>query len=870
MQIERFYGHLLLLLLITVALPISLFAQGNVKPDSVQNLSQPGLRNYECCHTFIVSNRSAGSIREFRVRLVSDGGEFIQGQAGSPIDWDIFLSKRSIQWLSSTSQAEIDSNESLTSFSFCVRDTGVYLLAWETWDEDGLRYTDTLTFICSGRTNCDEAFFRPLPSILRCGFDIDLLNENNEQKIVNDFHIRLLTPGFKIDTVGARIPAGWRLDRLDSVSISWKTTDSALSIGDFAENFRIYMQTLGSPSVRLTWWTTNFGTQICRDTVTVLCGLRAPDTLLTRRTTVGTDTCCRDILLINSHQPRSPLKRFTLALNTAKAEIILPRSLPLGWSVDMNSSADTATFTIDTLLMPGDSVIFSGVCFDNDLASSDEVRYNWITEYDDLVVMIGGGTVPCFRDVVFCDTVSALVDSSLTATQRCITLNLGNRNSRRDTIKRFTVRIDNPGTRLRILNATPPLGWSIDKVTADSVTFHRGTVDPGFNKEFVFCLNIDTNARDPLTMTWTTWADNSRPICTESIPLRVDLRLACDSVVMVENDQSIDPLCCFDVTFYNKNGKGLPIDQMNVRVPRIDLIIDTAQASGSWSLASDFFPSIFVDYVGDTLRAGDSVTFSFCVDARASQERPITFDVIWQTYSRGEVICFDTIRVVCEGSPGRCDSVVAVEPTGGANPTCVAQYQVQNLHTPDGPINNVQFTIVEGNANFLSGKGESGAADFDQVSLSPKQVIFRGSTIPSGEVADYFALELEAAEGTEVSIEVCTFEDDTELCCEVKKFTCSTLGVEGEGSKEGTLVQSIIPNPFSGTTQITYHMEHPGGVTLLLLDAEGREVKRYSEGIKKGGTHSIVVEGEDIPSGVYFYLLQAGEERETGRLLLVK
>jgi len=837
--------------------------------DSVQVLSQPGLNPYECCYTFIVSNHSSGSIREFWIQLISGSGEFISGRAGSPIEWNVFLDRKDIQWLTSTSDAEIDSGESVTSFRFCVRDTGVYRLVWETWDDMGVRAKDTLVFVCSAHNNCDEAFFRALPSIERCGFDIDLLNENGQLKIVNDFHIQLLSPGFSLDTVGHRIPAGWRLDHVDSTTISWKATDGGLSVGDFVENFRIYVQSLGNPTVRLTWWTTNFDTEICHDTLTLLCGLRAPDTLFSRPASVGDDTCCRDFLLMNSHQPRSPLKRFGLVMNTQNGEFFAPPSRPDGWSFTLNAAGDSLLFTIDSFLAPGDSVLFPGICFDNDLAADDTVRYMWLTQYDDLLVTRGLGSALCFRDVIFCDSVTALVDSLLTATQRCITLDLENRNSRRDTIRRFTVKIDNAGTPLRILNAQAPVSWSIDRITPDSVIFHRGTVDPGFDRTFEFCVNIDTNALDPLNITWTTWADNVRPICTESIPVKVDLRLACDSVVIVENDQSVDPLCCFDVTFYNKNGKGRPIDQMSVRVPRVDLIMDTATASGSWSLRPDIFPAVSVDFVGDTLRAGDSVTFSFCVNAIAVQERPVSFDIIWQTLSASQLVCFDTLRVICEGSPGLCDSI-EVTATPDADEKCFVWYGIGNIHTPDGPINNVQFTILDSVAKFISADADGSAAGFDQVMLSPKQVIFKGSTIPAGEYVENFRMIFDTPNDSEVILEACTFEDDLKLCCEVDTIFCSSLGVEDETSFANSLLHSVSPNPFTDRTLFHFQLDKRGGVTLLLLDVDGREVKRYEEGMLEAGEHTLVVDGGGLPSGRYFYVLQAGSKCATGRMMLVR
>ena len=55
-----------------------------------------------------------------------------------------------------------------------------------------------------------------------------------------------------------------------------------------------------------------------------------------------------------------------------------------------------------------------------------------------------------------------------------------------------------------------------------------------------------------------------------------------------------------------------------------------------------------------------------------------------------------------------------------------------------------------------------------------------------------------------------------------------------------------------------------------VIDEDGTEVKRYEEGMVEAGEHQIVINGEELPSGIYFYVLQAGGERGTGRLVIVK
>jgi hypothetical protein len=860
---------LLLLLSLVAALPA--FGQDELPDDTVQVISQPGQNPYECCHSFAVFNRSKGSISDFRVYLIDEGGVFIGGQAGSPIEWNVFLDTRSAQWIPETNEAEIDSGESVTSFSVCIKDTGVYHVVWESWDNDGVRSRDTLTFICGPRNNCDQAFFTPVPSLFRCGFDIDLLNENGRQKKVNDLHLQVISAGFSIDTTGARVPDGWRIDRFDSSLIVWETSGDGLSVGDFVQDFRFYLNTTGSSVARVAWWTTNFGEPICTDTLDLMCGLRVPDTLFSRRTNVGMDSsCCRDFLLINSHSPRTPLHHFVLLTRDTGASLSMPDNLPDGWKANLSTELDTLFLSSDSSLAYGDSVVFGGICFDNNLAGTDSVRYQWRTEFEDVWVTGGGGVFYCFRDAVFCDSVEVQIDSTLGVQKRCIDLTVKNRNSRRDTIYRITAHIANEGAPRRILEASAPTGWSLDEFTDDSVTWHRGNVDPDFERSgFEFCVSTDTNAIDPMTIRWTTWGLNFRPICTDSIEVNAGLRLDCDSVVFSENDQSINPLCCYDVTLYNTNGKGRAIDRFEVRVPRVDLILDTAEASGSWMLNSDVFPAVAATFVGDTLKAGDSVTFTVCVNAIAVEERPFNYFLQWRTYSAGEQLCFDSVFVSCEGAPGECDSVILsrqpFEEDG-----CVAGYTVVNKHTPDGPVNNLQFRILSDVGDFTSAIATGDAAGFDDVTVSPQEVLFAGDVIPAGEIAGEFRLDLSADVGDEIIIEICTFEDDLELCCQVDTVTCVALSVDDERLTAGRLIQSVTPNPFEESSLVTYHLRQPGTVRYTLVDASGRTIEKRETGLQSSGDHALEIDGSDKPSGLYYAILESDGIREVVRIVVVQ
>ncbi len=78
------------------------------------------------------------------------------------------------------------------------------------------------------------------------------------------------------------------------------------------------------------------------------------------------------------------------------------------------------------------------------------------------------------------------------------------------------------------------------------------------------------------------------------------------------------------------------------------------------------------------------------------------------------------------------------------------------------------------------------------------------------------------------------------------------------------------PNPFNPTTVITYHLPINSFVTLKIYDVLGREVVGLVNGRQNAGSHSVIFNASNLPSGLYFYRLQAGTFSETKKLLLLK
>jgi endoglucanase len=78
------------------------------------------------------------------------------------------------------------------------------------------------------------------------------------------------------------------------------------------------------------------------------------------------------------------------------------------------------------------------------------------------------------------------------------------------------------------------------------------------------------------------------------------------------------------------------------------------------------------------------------------------------------------------------------------------------------------------------------------------------------------------------------------------------------------------PNPFNPSTIITFTLPEKSFVTLKVYDTLGREISTLYSGVTPPGTYTRQWNAEGMPSGTYFYRLQAGSYIETKKITLIK
>jgi hypothetical protein len=78
------------------------------------------------------------------------------------------------------------------------------------------------------------------------------------------------------------------------------------------------------------------------------------------------------------------------------------------------------------------------------------------------------------------------------------------------------------------------------------------------------------------------------------------------------------------------------------------------------------------------------------------------------------------------------------------------------------------------------------------------------------------------------------------------------------------------PNPFNPSTTISFNLPVRSFVSLKVFDLIGREVATIVSEEMQAGKYSRQWNALDLPSGIYFYRLQAGSFTETKKLILLK
>jgi len=133
----------------------------------------------------------------------------------------------------------------------------------------------------------------------------------------------------------------------------------------------------------------------------------------------------------------------------------------------------------------------------------------------------------------------------------------------------------------------------------------------------------------------------------------------------------------------------------------------------------------------------------------------------------------------------------------------------------------------------------------------------------------------------ELDITNTNMEELYRITINLTSLTTTTLSTDN--SPEEYLLAENYPNPFNTSTTLAYRIKELSTVTLVIYNLMSQEVYRWNRGTAKPGYYEIIWDGKDelgnsVPSGIYFYRLeasptsvwQAGDFVRTRKMVLLK
>lgn len=83
-------------------------------------------------------------------------------------------------------------------------------------------------------------------------------------------------------------------------------------------------------------------------------------------------------------------------------------------------------------------------------------------------------------------------------------------------------------------------------------------------------------------------------------------------------------------------------------------------------------------------------------------------------------------------------------------------------------------------------------------------------------------------------------------------------------------LQQNYPNPFNPATRIRYTVARSSKVVMKVFNVLGNDVETLVDEVKPAGTYELTWNPANLPSGIYFYQLNAGNFVETKKMILLK
>ena len=206
--------------------------------------------------------------------------------------------------------------------------------------------------------------------------------------------------------------------------------------------------------------------------------------------------------------------------------------------------------------------------------------------------------------------------------------------------------------------------------------------------------------------------------------------------------------------------------------------------------------------------------------------------------------------------------------------------------TENGVVNNINFALSKsyamGNAivygNIVDGNGDNVEGAVASLIDNNGEVVnstisdLDGSFVLDGLSSGSYQLVSSVVDYSEAEVNDVTLESsnnylNVDLVLAVDGVT--SISTDSKIVTDFALSQNY-PNPFNPSTVINYQLPSNSFVTIKVYNVIGKEIATLVNEYQQSGTYAKVFSANGLTSGVYFYMIKAGNFSATKKMILIK
>lgn len=241
-------------------------------------------------------------------------------------------------------------------------------------------------------------------------------------------------------------------------------------------------------------------------------------------------------------------------------------------------------------------------------------------------------------------------------------------------------------------------------------------------------------------------------------------------------------------------------------------------------------------------------------------------------YILGDSVFFPMMKAYCADTNLRLKSATIADFNAKVNEitgTSYNWYFTDWIYQPNHPVYQNIYNIEdlgtgEWKINFQASQVQTNPAFFRMILNF--RVIFSDLTDTTFRVMNNFNNQLFSWTFTKRPVQF-NFDPYGEI---VLKEGTTVLGVSSPENPGGFQLYQNIPNPAANSTKIVYELKRDSHVSLEIRDLSGKIVAVPLDESVSHGKHWVDVDCSLYAPGVYYYTLQAGDYRQTRKMVITK